>query len=312
MLRRLWAPRLAAPALVGLPAVWALRHLTARCARGWRRGAGDRRRLGPLSARVAGTGSGRGTVVLLHGMVGTGDYFGATFDSAVPDASLVVPDLPGFGRSAAVGNERWVLEDYLSALDAMALAADVADRPLTVAGHSMGGTLALHWAARRLPQTVRVVTWSAPLYRSREEALRCIGTVGPLEALVARGGVAPRLLCTYGCARRPVSGWVAAALRPQVPVTVARAGVEHTWHGYQAAMRSLVLDPTWPQALAALSTAGVPVTLATGRRDRYPAPERAAELAGIHCSVEAVWHPSAAHDLPLSVPSWCADQLRER
>jgi len=86
-------------------------------------------------------------------------------------------------------------------------------------------------------------------------------------------------------------------------------GVRHTWLSYLAAMNGVIRHAGWEGALHDLEAAGVPVLLANGARDPVPVPGRAAELADGHPNVEAVEHPTADHELPISDPAWCARAL---
>ena len=52
---------------------------------------------GRLRTRVVGTDA--PATVLLHGIVGCGDYLGACYDTLADGRRLVVPDLLGFGDS---------------------------------------------------------------------------------------------------------------------------------------------------------------------------------------------------------------------
>ncbi len=85
--------------------------------RTWRPGTGTPRRLGPLSVRVAGEGPRR--FVLLHGLAGSGEAFGAAYDQLADHGQLAVPDLLGFGRSMDLDRHDFGLDAHLDALDAM-------------------------------------------------------------------------------------------------------------------------------------------------------------------------------------------------
>ena len=80
---------------------------------------------------------------------------------------------------------------------------------LAHAPHSMGGVLALHWAASRADQVHEVVTWGAPLYGSRAEARQRIAAMGLLEALFALDGPLAHLACklTVAPSRPAPGGW---------------------------------------------------------------------------------------------------------
>lgn len=260
--------------------------------------------------RVAGDPQADRAVVLLHGLVGSGDAFGADYDRLVTDHRLVVPDLLGFARSVDRRRQDHSLDAHLAALDEMA--ADVLGTDgirMPIAGHSMGGLLALHWAARRARPVERVVTWGAPLYRNQAEARRHIKALGPREALFALEGPTARLVCKLMCCAQPLAaGWLAVAMNPQVPIPLARRGSQHTWESYLGGMQGIIVRGRWQQALKTLEYAGVPVTLAAGRADPVPVAGLAQTLAETHTALTVATHPTATHALPLSDPKWCIAQ----
>lgn len=177
--------------------------------------------------------------------------------------------------------------------------------PLTVAGHSMGAVLALHWAVRRHAQVERVIAMSAPLYLSPAEGFAHVRGLGRLEATMALDTAVARATCAWMCRHRTTAGWLAAGLKPHLPVPVARRGALHTWPAYLASMEQVVLHSEWPTAMATLVAAGIPVHFAAGDRDPVPVQGRTAQLARQYPMVRSVSHPTADHDLPLAEPDWC-------
>lgn len=188
-------------------------------------------------------GSGNRVVVLLHGLVATGDIFGRDFDDPA-DSVTVVPDLLGFGRSKGETRTHFEPETHLDALDQMLIDLDLADRPLVIGAHPMGAALALRWAARRGAGVERIVCWGAPVYYDADavdEALVSTGLMARLFAADTRGA---RRACEWNCRHRTAAGWVAATLAPSMPVTIARAASLHSWPAYRDAMAYLVVTPT--------------------------------------------------------------------
>lgn len=295
--------------VVGLAAAcswWALRHQRSPAVARWAPGRGRQRRAGPLHVRVLG--SGEPVVLLLHGLAGAGNGFGAAYDELARGATVVVPDLLGFGGSMdATGPTD--AQAHIAALDAALAALGLQDRPTIVAGHSMGGVLAIRWAAAHSHRVRAVLTFGAPLYVNRAEADAHIGAIGWMEALLAGDGHLPRAACAWMCRHRTVASWLAVAYRPDLPISVARSGVKHTWDTYSGAMDGLIRDDGWLAALDGLNR--VPMTLAVGECDAVPVPGRAAELARTRPALRPVVHPEADHGLPFTHPDWCRRLIAE-
>lgn len=285
---------------------WSAAHLTSSAVRNWRPGAGRSRLAGRLKVRTFGRGG--PVVVLLHGLAAAGDCFGVGFDPLGDRATVVVPDLLGFGGSTTHPGPL-TAADHLDALDEALDALGLADRPLVVVGHSMGGAVALRWAARQAPRVRAVLTLCAALYRNRDEADGRLRQMGTAEALLAGDGPLPQMLCGWMCRHRALAGWVAVALRPDLPVTVARSAVKHTWDSYHGSLQGYVRSGDWEPALEELSAAGVPITLVEAAGDSVPIRGRAAAFATALPTVRYQQHPTAGHLLPLSHASWCATSI---
>lgn len=288
---------------------WTSRHATSPAVAAWSPPAGTQRRAGPLAVRTLGGGD--QTVVLLHGLMSSGDSFGAAFDDLARNHLLVAPDLLGFGRSMDPGSDLG-LGDHLDALDAMAEELNIARTLWAVAGHSMGGVLALHWAARHTPQVRRVVVWAAPLHTTRQAALAAIDKMGWLERLFVLDTPLSRATCTWSCRHRRLAGWLAAATNPDMPVQLARQSPLHTWPAYRGALEDLVLASDWQTALDALALNHVHITLARGANDPVSDPTVLDTLATRHTSIDTATHPTTGHELPLADPGWCIAQLAAR
>ncbi|MGI8873037.1 MAG: alpha/beta fold hydrolase [Egibacteraceae bacterium] len=282
---------------------WLVRHRTSPAVRAWKPGGGERRRAGPLAVRLLGGGEGVITA-LLHGLTGSGEWWGQEYDRLGGDGCVVVPDLLGFGRSLDLDREDFSLPAHLDALDEMMAALGLDDAPLRVVGHSMGSIVAIAWAARR-PDVRRVVAFCAPLYDDETEARIHIARLGPLEKLFAMESPLAERTCALMCEFRTLAQWLAVAISPEWPVALSRQGVLHTWPSYLGGMNGIILGTTWRDAVARLDAAGVPVVLANGAPDPVPVAGRAAALAERFGHVAHLSHPAAGHDLPISYADWC-------
>lgn len=289
--------------LIGaLGAAWTLAKWSSPSVRRYRRVEGERLDLGALSVRRR-PGPEHRTVVLLHGLLGTGDTFGGDFDRLSERGTLLVPDHLGFGRSLDTRRRDFGHAAHLDALDAL-LGACPDESRLVVAGHSLGGVLALSWAARHVERVDAVVTWGAPLFRSREEGVVAIESFGVASRLLALDTPASRWMCALMCRHRAAAGWLAALASPRLPVHIARQGVLHSWHSYRGALEGVLLSPRWRGAVEVLGDRGVPVTLVRGARDPVAIAEAHLELARAP-SIEHVERAGEHHDLPLRDPRAC-------
>ena len=285
---------------------WFARHVTAPAVQAWQPGRGEFLRAGDLVVRTSG--SGKWVFVLLHGLVASGDTFGRAFDRLADDGRLIVPDLLGFGRSMDVARTSFALDDHLCSLDAMAEALNLGDSRLVVGGHSFGALLALHWAARRRAQVDAVVTWGATLFRNKTETRERLKAMGPIERVFAQDSPLAERSCALMCRYRRAAQLLAIILSPDLPVTISRQAVLHTWPAYRGAISILFSD--WETALRELHGGQVPVTLVAGSNDPSQAPDLAADLSDRFSNVRAVQIPKATHILPLTHGALCAEQLR--
>src|SRR6266540_2264250 len=94
-------------------------------------------------------------IVLLHAFPLDGNMWAEQKRELARSARVLVPDLRGFGRSAAVPPALTVddhADDVAELLDRLAI------KRVTLAGLSMGGYIALAWRAWRSPTRARLPT----------------------------------------------------------------------------------------------------------------------------------------------------------
>jgi pimeloyl-ACP methyl ester carboxylesterase len=97
------------------------------------------------------------TVVLVHGWgLAHSSYALAAERLAASGYRVVVPDLPGFGRSTDLPLSRMSFERFASVLAAFLRELGAADSPVHLVGHSFGGAVSAQTAADH-PELVRSV-----------------------------------------------------------------------------------------------------------------------------------------------------------
>lgn len=288
------------------PAFWMARHALSPAVRTWTPPSLATDTTGPLFARVGGDGE--RAVVLLHGLVSSGDVFGAAYDELATTHRLVVPDLLGFGRSMDTNRSAFSIDDHLDALDQLADRTGLFERRWTIGAHSMGSSLALRWAARHAQRVDQIVCWGAPIYPSPDAALARISGSAMARLFVLDTGWA-EAVCAVSCRHRSAAGWLTAAFEPTLPVHIARSVALHTWPAYRDAMRHFVIDADWKDHLARLDDANTTVELVWGTDDKVGDSDFASTLtsATVNSTVKLI--PDANHHLPLTHPELCRKQL---
>ncbi len=98
------------------------------------------------------------TLLLVHGLGGTANFWAPVVAAFAPTQRVLVPDLPGAGRSSLTREPSFesLARDLLALLDALGIAT------AHVAGHSMGSILCQHLAALA-PARVRDLVLLGPL-----------------------------------------------------------------------------------------------------------------------------------------------------
>jgi pimeloyl-ACP methyl ester carboxylesterase len=226
---------------------------------------------GRLRYAVGGAGP---PVVLVHGLGGTIENWRALAPPLAEEHRVLVPDLPGHGRSSPLPEARNL--DPLSDAALATAAAEELDGAVWI-GHSLGGVVALR-AAVRSPAAVRgVVLVAAAGIGSASRAAHV--TLAVLGALRPGRLVAPfrRAVAHSRIGRRLAFGWWgaadSAALDPDVAEAFLLGPSLHT-DTRQAARALLVSDPR-----AELDRVTCPCLCLWGASDNWVGPEDGMEYA---------------------------------
>ena len=240
-----------------------------------------------LGSRHAAT-----AIVLLHGFPhdrGLWHAQVATHDDALPGTRLLIPDLPGFGRSTPLASAD--MDGYADVIAAMLDQAAV--ERAVIAGLSMGGYIAFSFWRR---------------HATRVRALMLIDTKAPADTDAARekrrelittverdgvGAIVPALIAQQ----------LGATTRETAPALVARVEVmlrRSPASGVIAALRALMqrIDST-----PTLETITVPTLVLVGAEDTVtPVSDAIAMQSAIQGS-RLVTIPGAGHLSPLEQPA---------
>lgn len=242
-------------------------------------------------------------LLLLHGLVGSGRFWGEAYDVLARDHQLIVPDLLGFGRSDRP--ERGFGRDdhadaVIEALDQLGIA-----EPVRIGAHSLGTVIALRLAVRHSQRVEKITAFGPPLYRNRAAAKARIGAASPMAKLFVLPGSIAQRTCEWTCAHRDTVAKVAQLSHPRLPAALAADAVEHTWRSYSETLDRCLLTG---EPATDLRAAGVPIRLVAGDRDRVVDHEflRESVVALPNVTLE-VW--KGDHRLPLTDPAQCIAAL---
>lgn len=266
----------------------------------WTPPSGEQRDAGGLSVRVLGDAG--PPILLLHGLIGSGRYWGGAYDHLTRTHRLIVPDLLGFGRSPhpATG---YGPDDHVAAvigcLDALGV-----DEPVVIGAHSLGSIVALRLAATFPDRVSAVVGFGPPMYPDLATAQRLVARTGAMARLLV-GSPFAHTACRWVCDHRALAARVAVWSHPHLPAPLAADGVLHTWASYSETLKHVILAA---DADSWLDDIDLPVRLIAGRADPVVDLAFLTTLATRHRHVDVdVW--PGGHDLPLSHPERCAVRI---
>jgi 2-succinyl-6-hydroxy-2,4-cyclohexadiene-1-carboxylate synthase len=232
-------------------------------------------------------------LVLLHGFTQTGRSWQPVLHALAARYRAIAPDLPGHGEFAERRPASFAACDaYVRVL---------AEAPITLAGYSMGGRVALHAALSLGPPVRRLVLIGASpgIADAAERAARAAADAALADRIEAIG------LEAF------VREWGAQSLFDGVPRGIAEIAhadrMRNTAPGLAAALRGLgtgVMPPLWER----LGELAMPVELVVGERDekfRALAERMAPALADARLHVV----PGAGHAVHLEAPHAVADVI---
>jgi pimeloyl-ACP methyl ester carboxylesterase len=232
------------------------------------------------SGRLFGESYGQGplSVLALHGWRRShgdfADMLGEPFETRTGHVGALALDLPGHGASPEPVSV-WGSREYAAALEEV---LEVLELPAVVVGHSFGGRVAVHLAARRPDAVAGLVLTGVPLVR-----------LGP----PSRPALQYRLVRSLARARLVSSARLEAARE--------RYGSED-YRAARGVMRAIlvkVLAESYEDELRSLSC---PVELVVGANDDVTPPAIAEVAAGLLASARVEVVPGAGHMTPLEVP----------
>lgn len=120
-------------------------------------------------------------LILLHGWANTGSDWSYLLSSLSAHFMLIVPDLPGFGRTDIPNAEYWQTQDYANWLMSFVKHC-INSKSYYLAGHSFGGQISLEYVqSDRMPKPEKLILiGSAGLKREKTIKGRILGELTKL------------------------------------------------------------------------------------------------------------------------------------
>lgn len=268
---------------------------------------GGRHHHGTLASRVVGDLPAQW--LLLHGMFGSGRYWGATYDDLAGDGAVVAPDLLGFGRSRTAAPRAPNDMDVDTHADAVAacLAELGITTPLVVVGHSAGSLVAIRLALRHPNLVAAVVAIAPPLYPSGQAGREHLANADALTKLFLAHPRLSEWVCGLMCRYREQARTFMRATNPSLPRPLADDAVEHTWSSYHGTLEHLVLAADTANWLIRLDC---PLHILAGDHDTIVDLDYLEQLTALHDHVTLTTAPGLGHDMPLTSPLVCRHLIR--
>ena len=263
--------------------------------------------VGVFCVDTAPAASARPTVVAVHGIpessVAWRDVAAVVGDSA----RMVIPDLPGFGRSDKPPKYDYSLARQSRLLEAL-LERVVPKAPIHLAVHDIGGPVGLMWAIRNPDRLASLLilntTLFLELFRPPVPALiSLVPVVGPrnVAATLSRENDFKRLFLRP-CARPIDPATLDELYDPYRQSDTCRAAAL-TWAAYRRGLGAVV------RARKALPRITVPTTVLFGARDPYCTPASARAFASRIPDARLRLLDDVGHFTPTEAPTEVAGEL---
>lgn len=243
------------------------------------------------------------TWVLLRGLMREQRHWGefpATLASALPDARIITPDLPGNGERHLLDSATRVTE--MVEFCRQDLSARGLEPPYRLLALSLGGMVAVEWASK-YPQEIAscvLINTSMRPYSPFYRRLRWQNYPVLLRQLLFGTHASQEALILRLTSRRHGTGHSALLgqwLQYQHQYPVSRRNVLRQLLS-AARFRAPAVQPS------------VPLLILAGAQDRLVDPGCSRTLARAWQTAIEI-HPAAGHDLPLDQPDWVAQAVAQ-
>jgi pimeloyl-ACP methyl ester carboxylesterase len=249
----------------------------------------------------------RPTVVAVHGIPESSFAWRDVATAVGDSARMVIPDLPGFGRSEKPANYDYSLARQSRLLEAL-LERVVPEAPIHLAVHDIGGPVGLMWALRYPDRVASLLILNTTLFHElfRPPALAfksLVPVIGPraVAATLSRESEFKRRFLRP-CARPIDPATLDELYDPYRQPDACRAAAL-TWSAYKRGAGNVV------RARRALPRITAPTTVLFGARDPYCTPASARAFASRIPNARLRLLDDVGHFTPTEEPTEVANEL---
>lgn len=242
-------------------------------------------------------------MLFLHGITGSRRYWQKKIRPLGRDYRLILPDLLGFGLSPKPYLE-YTIEVFRDSVREFVLERNLADQPLTLIGHSLGGLIALEYAARFGSHVRRIVLLSLPRFSDPATA----------HALFWRGSPHYRRLLNEHSLVETLSQMKRSGLEIALrylfrfPWTVIIDSHKFTFKSLTSTLEHCLLNYQVDRILP--SVPAVPTLLIHGEQDSVAPCDHVRNLPDRYSQMRLRTVKGTGHHLFLTHTSMCLDLLR--
>jgi pimeloyl-ACP methyl ester carboxylesterase len=197
------------------------------------------------------------TVVLLHGINGSGKNWETVTNQLKDTHQVVVIDLLGFGQSQKPDNMAYSPKDHIKSIRYTLKKLGV-QKPFTITGHSMGAILGVYYAARYPRDVNRLILCGMPYYNSTDIA-------GKFGARWAKLSDSMLLYAYRGLRRNPRTTVSGAKLLKRFDKKLAFELTHTTWYPFHQSLTNTIESQKLTPLFKKIK---IPIDLIYGRRDR--------------------------------------------
>jgi pimeloyl-ACP methyl ester carboxylesterase len=231
-------------------------------------------------------------LVFLHGVASSGRMFALRCPALAGRHNLLFPDLLGFGLSPRPAESNYDPAAHVEALQQTLLekAPGQLAEGLTLVTHSLGGLVALAYAAQYPQHVKRLILFNPTLYWSPAEARHHLMRGSRMAHMILGYPRVAKAACLSLCSTGFL-GHAGPYLLRKLPQDVAADAGKHSWTSLSRTMHNSIIHFDLTAHLNRLKEHGVPLTVITGQYDTLSYPEQSDRLQSAMPSVQVITLP---------------------